>query len=236
MTARQGADKYRLKAGCLTSHGRILSAIRQLSAQTRILDVGTSTGYLGNAIAHMGFQNVFGIEKDAAAANEAKPYYRELKILDVENDAMPWTESSFDVILCADVLEHLAQPHYALRRLVPLLAPDGLMVVSLPNIAHWSMRASLFFGRFKYTHSGLTDRTHLRFFTKHSMEQLIREAGLGIINRYSTPLPVAHLCKGWLSSLCWRAFEWADWCLASLWPGLFAYQIVFFARKDSKAQ
>jgi SAM-dependent methyltransferase len=89
-------------------------------------------------------------------------------------------DERFDVIVAADVLEHLRDPLAVLNRLVPFLAEDGFVVLSVPNIAHGSVRLALLEGRFEYRELGLLDRTHVTFFTRQSLERMLDEAELGI--------------------------------------------------------
>jgi SAM-dependent methyltransferase len=86
----------------------------------------------------------------------------------------------FDVVLLGDVLEHLRAPDRLLRKLPQVLRPFGCLVVSLPNVAHASVRLALLSGDFTYSDEGLLDRTHLRFFTLRSIVALFREAGYEI--------------------------------------------------------
>ncbi len=224
---------YRLKSGPLSSHGRILNFLQELPRTVRILDVGTSTGYLGAALRHLGFQHVSGIEREASCADQARPSYERLAVCDMEWDALPWKEASFDVIICADVLEHLVEPAQVLRRLSRLIASGGWIVISLPNIAHWSARLSLLLGRFRYASCGLFDRGHVRFFTRQTARELLKEAELTLGEALVTPLPIAHWCRDSAWTPCWRMIERLDWCLARLWPSLFAYQFVFVARRSA---
>ena len=86
-------------------------------------------------------------------------------------------------MLLADVLEHLAEPLKLLEDAKQRLEPDGVLLVSLPNVAHRSMRAQLAVGRFDYTNKGLLDRGHLRFFTHASALRLFHDAGLEVVSR-----------------------------------------------------
>jgi SAM-dependent methyltransferase len=85
-----------------------------------------------------------------------------------------------DIIICADVLEHLRDPWTVLAWLRTLPAPGGRAVISVPNIAHWTARRALLRGRFDYTDFGLLDRTHLRFFTRATAAELARRAGFAV--------------------------------------------------------
>ena len=84
----------------------------------------------------------------------------------------------FDVVLAGDVLEHLVNPERVLRRAARLLVPGGRVVVSLPNVAHADVRMALVQGRWDYRPWGLMDRTHLRFFTRVSIEAMLEHVGL----------------------------------------------------------
>jgi O-antigen biosynthesis protein len=86
-------------------------------------------------------------------------------------------EADFDVIVFGDVLEHLKDPLRALRRFKPFLQTEGYVIASIPNIAHGSVRLALMQGRFRYRSLGLLDDTHLRFFTRETVEQLFKDAG-----------------------------------------------------------
>ena len=226
---------YRQKPGGLNSHGRILRFLDQLPRDVSILDLGIATGYLGQTLRRLGFQSVHGIEANAEWAAHARPFYESVAVCDLERDPLPWDRGAFEVIICADVLEHLREPQAALQKLKSLLAPRGWLIVSLPNIAHWTIRLSLLLGRFRYTANGILDAGHLRFFTRATARTLLQEAGLTIRQEAATPLPIAHWCtNGSLWSPLWRAVERVDWGLGCLRPTLFAYQFVFITQHDGQ--
>ena len=83
----------------------------------------------------------------------------------------------FDVILFADVLEHMPHPGPVLRLARQWLAPNGCVIASIPNVAHRTIRLSLLGGQFTCTPFGLMDATHLRWFTVQSTRQLFVGAG-----------------------------------------------------------
>lgn len=87
-------------------------------------------------------------------------------------------KATFDYIVCADVLEHLIDPWIVLSDLVSFLKPGGRIMVSLPNVRHWSIWLPLILrGHWEYRESGIMDRTHLRFFTRFSAIELLNNAG-----------------------------------------------------------
>jgi len=145
----------------------------------RVLDVGCATGYLAAALRTMDC-SVSGIEYDPAAADKARPHLDQLVVGSVDEIDLTgeFGAGAFDAIVFGDVLEHLPDPAATLRRVLPLLAEGGAVVVSVPNIAHGAVRLSLLDGRFDYTRTGLLDETHIRFFTLSGVEDLARRSAL----------------------------------------------------------
>src|SRR5688572_16060917 len=155
--------------GLAHSHRLVLEEVPEGS---RVLDVGCATGYLATALAERGC-SVVGVEADPAAAAQARGRGVEVVEGDVEDPAvLARLPADAGAIVLADVLEHLRDPWSVLSELRGHLAPDGVVVASVPNIAHWTARRALARGRFPYAEHGLFDRTHLRFFTRASAHEL----------------------------------------------------------------
>ena len=93
---------------------------------------------------------------------------------------LPFERDEFDCIICADVLEHLYDPESVLVKLAGYLKNNGYLLLSVPNVQHWSMIARLIFGRWDYQEEGILDSTHIRFFTRKSLRQLVPRAGYQI--------------------------------------------------------
>jgi 2-polyprenyl-3-methyl-5-hydroxy-6-metoxy-1,4-benzoquinol methylase len=155
----------------------------------RVLDVGCATGYLAGELSRRGC-HVTGVEADPVTAERARPQCEHVVVGDVEDAACRdelGALAPFDVVLCGDVLEHLCDPWSTLRSLAML---GGRVVLSVPNIAHWTGRRALLRGRFAYSAHGLFDRTHLRFFTRASARALAEGAGLRIVAEHFAPAPL----------------------------------------------
>jgi 2-polyprenyl-3-methyl-5-hydroxy-6-metoxy-1,4-benzoquinol methylase len=116
-----------------------------------------------------------GIEIAETAADAAREHADEVHRADFERGDIPVNGQLFDVILCLDVLEHMVDPWAVIDRLLTqYLAAGGTLVVSLPNVRHYSVVLPLLFGgRWDYEEAGLLDRTHLRFFTRKSATHLM---------------------------------------------------------------
>jgi 2-polyprenyl-3-methyl-5-hydroxy-6-metoxy-1,4-benzoquinol methylase len=159
----------------------------------RVLDVGCSTGYLGKELVARGC-TVDGVEVDPEAAEAARAHLRTVTQLDLDRDdlATALDGQQYDRIVFADVLEHLMRPREVLESAVRLLAPGGKIVISIPNVAHGSLRLGLMQGRWQYRDTGLLDRTHIRFFTRSTLADLVQGAGLSITRLRSTTLDPLH--------------------------------------------
>ncbi len=147
----------------------------------RILDIGCGTGSMGRGIrTRWGNVTLVGIEKDAARGFEAKAYYDRVIIADAATWEADLGEESFDTIVMADVLEHVEDPVKLLKKYVPYLSPQGVLVLSVPNIRYHEVLGGLAQGRFDYQEQGILDRSHLRFFTRKTLVELLEQTGLQI--------------------------------------------------------
>ena len=158
-----------------------------------VLDVGCAAGDTARALAARGC-TVSGVEIDEAAAEPGKDLYEDLVIADIDESPLSthFKAESFDAIIFGDVLEHLRDPAAALRDAMPLLAPDGRILVSIPNVAHAAVRLALLQGSWDYSDKGLLDRTHLTFYTRESACRLLEDAGLVIEELRATVLDPLH--------------------------------------------
>jgi 2-polyprenyl-3-methyl-5-hydroxy-6-metoxy-1,4-benzoquinol methylase len=161
--------------------------VEMVGANKRVLEVGCASGYMSKVLTDRGCR-VIGVEIDHDAAMQAKEYCEDVVITDIESLELAelFGERRFDVVVFGDVLEHLKDPLSVLRRTRPVLDIGGFVVASMPNIAHGSVRLSLLKGNFDYRELGLLDDTHLRFFTRASIQKLFKEAGLAVVEMRRT--------------------------------------------------
>lgn len=193
-------------------------------APLRILDVGAATGYVGTALRETrpGGAELTGVETDPVAREALAARYTRVH---AALDAVP-SEERFDLALLLDVIEHTADPRATLEQTARALRPSGHLLVSVPNVAHWSVRGPLLFGKFDYTPSGILDRTHLRFFTRKTFLATLRSAGLVVESEAYAIAPV-ELVLPWIVRVPgWSLVRAVRRGLAWLWPGLLAYQLL----------
>lgn len=209
---------YDAKRSARSSHSQLTELIPKTAR--RVLDLGCGEGAISRVLLARGHEVV---SLDAQAPKAHLPHFIQADL----TEALPLAPNErFDVIVLADVLEHLVHPAELLREAVSHLAPGGRVLVSLPNVVHWSMRALILAGKFEYTNRGILDQGHLRFFTKHSAEQLFREVGLEVTSHHTTPVPWELVLPSGLPAVA-STVETADHWLSQRNPELFAYQHLF---------
>jgi 2-polyprenyl-3-methyl-5-hydroxy-6-metoxy-1,4-benzoquinol methylase len=154
-----------------STHTKVLSFVGQ---RRRVLELGCSTGQMTRVMQERGCQ-VVAIEADAEAAKQAAEHCEHMIVGDLEQIDLDVElgDRRFDVIVAADVLEHLKAPETVLAALRPFLAPGGYLVASVPNVTHGSVRLALLGGSFPYADTGLLDRTHLRFYNRASLTEML---------------------------------------------------------------
>jgi len=148
---------------------------------SNILDLGCGGGVLGKIIKRRQSVNYCGIELDPKAAENAKLFLDTVYTGNLETMNIPFKRDTFDILIFADVLEHMFNPFQVLKRWLSVLKYDGHVIISLPNVRHFTVTfALLLSGKWEYSDRGILDETHLRFFTKSSCRKLLDNAGLSI--------------------------------------------------------
>jgi len=145
-----------------------------------VLDVGCSTGALLSIYRRYNPRaRLLGIESDAECASLARSRLDDVAEVDVEIDPLPFKlERPLDCIIYGDVLEHLRDPWAVLRRHAEALSDDGIILVCVPNMEHWSFADRLLRGTWDYEASGLLDETHLRWFSLDTLRKGMEAIGL----------------------------------------------------------
>lgn len=219
--------RYVLKPDPHSSHSIVLRWLGEGRGR-RILDVGAAAAIVSRRLTERGWR-VTGIEGDPALAQAGAPHCERMITANL-NRQIPEVQGPFDAILYGDVLEHLIDPLRVLVELDRSLAPDGFVIISVPNIAHLYIRLLLLLGRFDYLDRGILDNTHLRFFTARSLRALIADAGLVIERFTATPAPLYQVLppswhKRWIA-----ATHTVNAVIARNLPRVLGYQFIVLAR------
>ncbi|OGG21054.1 hypothetical protein A3D03_05185 [Candidatus Gottesmanbacteria bacterium RIFCSPHIGHO2_02_FULL_40_13] len=159
---------------------------QELGSGHNILDVGCNKGYL-KTLANDNY--FYGIDINSKDLTHAKKLgYKKVYKLDLNNYKSFIATNKFDIIVFADILEHLLYPDKVLPYFVNnYLKRTGKIIISLPNVANFYIRFNLLIGNFDYTDCGILDRTHLHLYTIKSAKELIERCNLKIIKvKYSS--------------------------------------------------
>jgi 2-polyprenyl-3-methyl-5-hydroxy-6-metoxy-1,4-benzoquinol methylase len=215
-------EEYLLKNGEESSHAVILRWLAQMPP-ARILDLGCSSGLLSERIRALG-HTVTGVDilELPTVGDRVDRFIRG----DLDEGLPPdlYAEGPFDVVLAADVLEHVRAPESVLEQSRDLLAPRGILVASVPNFGHWYARGRTALGLFDYDQRGIFDNGHVRFFTRRGFLRRLRAAGFVIVRDEATCLPLDALTRS--ESMLVRAVRAVDRLAVSIRPTLFGYQFV----------
>jgi SAM-dependent methyltransferase len=158
-----------------------------------IVEVGCSSGALAREFLKIQPScEYIGIELDPEYAELARKHCARVLVGNIEQMEEPLFTglSHAECWIFGDVLEHLYDPWSVLQRVRHALPANGSLIACIPNVQHWSVQANLNLGNFNYADIGLMDRTHIRWFTKKTMDQLFQSAGFSIVDsvaRYEGP-------------------------------------------------
>lgn len=175
---REGVFLYHTKINLQDTNNPHTKIINLIEKNKSVLEFGCSTGYMSRVLKQNGCR-IIGIEIDQKAAKIAGKYCNKIIVGDIEkiNYDKNLGNASFDKIIFADTLEHLKHPEKALVKIRKFLKEDGKLIISVPNVAHASVRLELLTGEFEYEKTGILDESHLRFFTKKSIVRLLDSCG-----------------------------------------------------------
>ena len=173
-------DPLRYSASTRTEWEATGMICSRIPSGSRVLDVGCGTGSISSLVIAECAATLVGIEPDPERAAVCQARGMDV-VCGYFDDATATALGEFDVIMFADVLEHVPDPTSLLERAARHLTPRGRVLVSVPNIGHWTVRARLLAGNFDYQPMGIMDATHLRWFTSRTIESVIRAAGLQVV-------------------------------------------------------
>lgn len=160
----------------------------------RLLDVGCGTGLFSKNLKLRQESDVWGIEIDMDAAEKAGVILDHVVCGDILSSLDKIPDNYFDVIIFNDVLEHLYDPSGILKLMKNKLSVNGIIVASIPNVRHYKLLLKLVFKKeWRYESEGTLDWTHIRFFTRRSIEEMFSDCGYDVkkivgLNRSKHPM------------------------------------------------
>ena len=213
-------QKYNFSSESTGTHLLLLGLIGDNS---KVLDIGCASGYLGEYLVKEKGCEIWGIEPDAQSCDEAAGKgFKKIINKSVEDALSEIVNEKFDYILAGDIFEHLADPAEMLTQLGDYM-DNGKLVLSLPNVAHYSVRFKLLSGNWDMADTGILDKTHLHFYTLKTARKLLEKCGWEI----EAMRPRGDL-ERWFRKI---GLEKIGKFLLFLWPEFFAVQFIFKLKK-----
>ena len=221
--------KYDYKLFLGSSHTWALTQILKnfTNKNDSILDIGSSIGMMGNLLRNHGFLNLEAVEIDENARNIASKYYNTMY------EDLSKVNKKYDLLLLLDVLEHTVDPKEFFKEVTSKLNKNGILLLSVPNIAHWYPRFSLLFGKFDYTEKGILDNTHLHFYTRKTIINFVNsfnDVKIEDIKVSTSPVEM-FISKKIRKTFLYKIFAVIKYKWVNLFPRILGYQHLLVIRK-----
>lgn len=159
--------------------------VRMVGQNKNVLEIGAGPGSITKILTHVSKCRVTALDIDAEAIEKLDQHCERAYQADLNN--LAWidilkNDGKFEVLVAADVLEHVYEPLVVLKAMKAFLDTKGYMVISLPHVGHSVIHACLFNENFDYNDYGLLDKTHIRFFGIKNIQSLFETAGMKIVH------------------------------------------------------
>lgn len=218
-------SSYEVKTSKDSSHGQLITHLAH-QEKGRILDLGCSDGSIALRLRALGHEVVgVDLEKHPNVHQNVDEFHQ----ANLDEGLPDNLGKQFDVVLCADVIEHVRDPESLLVEVKSVINGSGKVIVSIPNFGHWYPRTKTVLGLFDYDSRGILDATHMRFFTRRSFERMVRRSGFSAQRIGVTGFPFDILDRGGrqVPRTLLVPFKLIDKALVRLRPQLFGYQFLY---------
>jgi ubiquinone/menaquinone biosynthesis C-methylase UbiE len=188
-----------------------LNKIRNfLPTSGKLLEIGA---WDGTTIRHYKERfkgETFGIDMSERILKQAEPYFDQVKVCNLNNDKIPFSDSFFDVVVCGEIIEHILDTDYLLEEIHRVVNNEGIIIISTPNLVSFLNRCFLLFGfqplctevSTRYSHygnpfrkRGLIPAGHIRNFTYSAFCEIVEANGFVIKKRLAATMSV----KKWIN-------------------------------------
>lgn len=163
-------------------------ALRLLQGGERLLDIGCWNGYLLERIRALGlYKELFGVDIVPEAVESARSKGFSTYVVDLNTDPLPFPDEYFDGVTMLAVLEHIFDPYAVIKEVYRVMRPGGELVIDVPNVASFTNRLRILFGRIPITSTDPGwDGGHLHYFTKHALDHFLKSQGFVVLKRKTT--------------------------------------------------
>lgn len=167
-----------LDPNAIQEEDSLAKLFQQVPDKSKVLDIGCGTGSLGEMLIKHKQCHVTGVDFNPESVGLAQQKLNQAVCLDISQTPVSGViNETFDVIILADILEHLTQPEKLLTDCHQLLNAEGKLLISIPNAAYIGAILSLYYDEWEYGEEGILDTTHVRFYTRHSIAKLLNHSG-----------------------------------------------------------
>ena len=197
--------------GVSSTRQRAMLSLFDTIVGAHVLDIGCANGIFGSVLKQKGADVVHGVDISPRAIDIARGALDGAWVRDIEREELPSeiTSRHYDVIVCAEILEHLFDPAAVIKQLSSLLNPRGVMIITTPNFLLWTHRVRLLLGQFQYSNHGYCDRGHIHFFSYQELLHTVESSAMRLIAQNNIYHP------NWLQPI------------GPLRPSLFAFQFIW---------
>lgn len=193
-------------------------------AELRVLDIGCGAGGNLRLLAAKGHKPI-GVTLSVTEVKACREQGFDCHLADL-SVGLPFEPASFDAVILSHILEHMAWPETALTTALTYVRRGGGVYVAVPNVLFLPQRIQFLRGQFRYTETGIMDRTHLRFFDFHGVRRLLEMVGVTVTAHFGVGFVPQGPLRRWLPGFGNRLDRWG----ASFWPSLFALHAIAAGR------
>lgn len=181
MTNKRHKYEYKVKLDADSGPARV---VRMVGTGKSVLEIGAGPGSITKLLTSVSECRVTALDIDAESIKKLAPYCEHAYQADLNDRTWPnvLNSAKYEVLVAADVLEHVYDPLLVLQTMKGLLNQVGYMVISIPHAGHSVIHACLLDEDFDYQESGLLDKTHIRFFGIKNIQNLFENAGMKIVH------------------------------------------------------
>ncbi|MEH1789739.1 MAG: class I SAM-dependent methyltransferase [Nostoc sp.] len=140
----------------------------------RILDIGCGNGSLSNLVAQQGYE-IVGIEESESGVKLANDNFPNCRFIEGSIYNIPYTEigEKFDIVIAAEVIEHLVYPKELVRNVKKCLKPNGRLIITTPYHGYLKNLMLAVSGKMDQHFTTLWDGGHIKFFSVATMNALL---------------------------------------------------------------
>lgn len=215
-------NQYKPKFDFLSSHSMALAAVLP---ETKVLNLGSGPTELVEPFLKKNIELTVVDEfvSRELAESCAISYEESLDTFSFDKLDSDDNDTTYDVILALDVIEHLKNPERLLKNIRnSKKCISSKLILTTPNVVFLPLRIMFLLGYFNYGKRGILDRTHTRLFTFSSLKKILKDEGYKIIEIKGIPAPFPLALKNKHMS---NVLLWCNNLLIKFAPTVFSYQI-----------